>query len=515
VSTKNKSWSRREFIQKSAAAGAVLSFSRFHAVSSTADAQSLNKNRVTVAHGVGVYSMNPYAVTTSPIQGVWGSVMESLLEFDYDKREYRGILAESWTIKGNKLYFTIRKGVRFHDGTPFTGKDVIASLKRMITDKQSLVAPSLQNIKEMELPDDFNFVLTLKKADATALEDLNNRVIMKQAVAEKMGEADNPPIGTGPFKFVSWERSGNFVMRRNENYWGPPAKIEEILYKVIKEDAARIAALESGQADLISNIPPHEVARLKSNPRLQVQPVQGLRPIFLVLSPAYKPLDNPKVRRAITQAIDREGLIKHILEGNAYPLIGLLSPQVFGYDPGAKAYPYDLQNSKQLLKEAGFGSGFEIEYYSPTGRYPKDLEIAQVIVEQLSKVGIKAILKTPEWSIFNTDYKNGKYPMYLTGRGSLTDANALFHQYFRSGVTKRVIGYSNPKLDEILDTEQQTFDVKKREQLLGDAHRIILEDAPAIPLWNSMDIYAHRADLVWTPPPDEKVQLKHASYRSK
>jgi peptide/nickel transport system substrate-binding protein len=304
-------------------------------------------------------------------------------------------------------------------------------------------------------------------------------------------------------------------MRRHENYWGPPARIEEILYKVIKEDAARIAALESGQADLVSNIPPHEVARLKSNPRLQVQPVQGLRPIFLVLSPAYKPLDNPKVRRAITQAIDREALIKHILEGNAYPLSGLLSPQVFGYDPGAKAYPYDPEKAKQLLKEAGFGSGFELEYYSPTGRYPKDLEIAQVIVEQLSRVGIKAILKTPEWSIFNTDYKNGKYPMYLTGRGSLTDANALFHQYFRTGVTKRVLGYSNQKLDEILDTEQQTFDVKKRERLLGDAHRIILEDAPAIPLWNSMDIYAHRADLVWTPPPDEKVQLKHASYNSK
>ena len=512
---KNKTWSRREFIQKSAAAGAVLSFSRLHAVSPRVEAQSLNKNRVTVAHGVGVYSMNPYAVTTSPIQGVWGSVMETLIDFDYDKREYRGILAESWTVKGNKLHFTVRKGVRFHDGTPFSGKDVIASLKRMITDKQSLVAPSLQNIKEMELPDDFNFVLTLKKADATALEDLNNRVIMKQQVAEKMGEADSPPIGTGPFKFVSWERSGNFVMRRHENYWGPPARIEEILYKVIKEDAARIAALESGQADLVSNIPPHEVARLKSNPRLQVQPVQGLRPIFLVLSPAYKPLDNPKVRRAITQAIDREGLIKHILEGNAYPLSGLLSPQVFGYDPGAKAYPYDPEKAKQLLKEAGFGSGFELEYYSPTGRYPKDLEIAQVIVEQLSRVGIKAILKTPEWSIFNTDYKNGKYPMYLTGRGSLTDANALFHQYFRTGVTKRVLGYSNPKLDEILDTEQQTFDVKKRERLLGDAHRIILEDASAIPLWNSMDIYAHRADLAWTPPPDEKVQLKHASYKYK
>ena len=507
-----KNLSRRELLQKTAVAAAAITFSPL-AFQRFAFSQS--RSRVTVAHGVGIYSLNPYAVNTSPLQAVWQSIMEPLIDVDYDKREYQGVLAESWQMKGNKIHFKLRKGIRFHDGAPFSSKDVIASFKRILTDKESLQAPNLQNIREMEASDDFNVVLTLKKPDANALEDINNRVIMKQAAAEKMGEADRSPIGTGPFKFVSWERSGQFVLRRNENYWGQPPKIEEVIYKTIQEDAARIAALEAGQADIISNIPPHEVARLKANPRLRVQPVQGLRPIFLVLSPAYKPLDNVKVRRAITHAIDRERIIKHILEGNAYPLSGLLSPQVFGYDPGAKAFAYDPQKAKQLLSEAGFANGFEIDYYSPTGRYPKDREVALVIVEQLSKVGIKAILKTPEWSIFNTDYKNGKYPMYLTGRGSLIDADTLFHQYFRTGTTKRVLGYSNPKLDEILDLEQQTFDVKKREKLLTEAHRIILEDAPAIPLWNSMDVYAHRADIVWTAPPDEKVHLKQAQLRAK
>jgi peptide/nickel transport system substrate-binding protein len=257
------------------------------------------------------------------------------------------------------------------------------------------------------------------------------------------------------------------------------------------------------------------VARLKSNSRIRVQQVQGLRPIFLVLSPAYKPLENVKVRRAITHAIDRDRIIKHILEGYAYPLSGLLSPQVFGYEPSAKAFAYDPEKARQLLSEAGFPNGFEIDYYSPTGRYPKDREVAQVIVEQLSKVGIKANLKTPEWSIFNTDYKNGKYPIYLTGRGSLTDADTLFQQYFRTGMTRRTLGYSNPKLDEILEAQQQTFDVKKREKLLWEAHKIILDDAPAIPLWNAMDIYAYRADLVWKAPTDEKVQLKDGYLRAK
>jgi peptide/nickel transport system substrate-binding protein len=474
-----------------------------------------SRSRVTIAHGVGVYSLNPYAVNTSPLQAVWGSIMEPLIDADYEKRGYRGVLAESWQMKGTRLQFNLRKGIRFHDGSPLTSRDVLASFKRILTDKQSLQAPNLQNIGEMDAPDEHTVVLTLKKADANALEDINSRVIMKQITAEKMGEADNKPIGTGPFKFTSWERSGQFVLRRNDAYWGKAPRVDEVIYKSIQEDAARIAALEAGQVDLISNVPPHEVVRLKANPRLRVQQVQGLRPIFLILSPAYKPMDNPKVRRAITHAIDRERIIKHILEGYAYPLNGLLSPQVFGYEPSAKAYPYDPEKAKQMLSEAGFPNGVEIDYYSPTGRYPKDREVAQVIVEQLSKVGIKANLKTPEWSIFNTDYKNGKYQFYLTGRGSLTDADTLFQQYFRTGATRRTLGYSNPKLDELLDQEQLTFDVKKREKLLWEAHRIILEDAPAIPLWNAMDIYAYRADLVWTAPPDEKVQLKDAYLKGK
>ena len=505
-------WSRREFLHRTAAAGALLAAAPF--TEEIALAQS-SRSRVSIAHGVGVYSLNPYAVNTSPLQAVWGSIMEPLIDADYGKRGYRGVLAESWQMKGTRLQFNLRKGVRFHDGALLTSRDVLASFKRILTDKQSLQAPNLQNIGEMDAPDEHTVVLTLKKVDANALEDINSRVIMKQSVAEKMGEADNKPVGTGPFKFTSWERSGQFVLRRNDAYWGKAPRIDEVIYKSIQEDAARIAALEAGQVDLISNVPPHEVARLKANPRLRVQQVQGLRPIFLILSPAYKPMDNPKVRRAITHAIDRERIIKHILEGYAYPLNGLLSPQVFGYDPSAKAYPYDPEKAKQMLNEAGFPNGVEIDYYSPTGRYPKDREVAQVIVEQLSKVGIKANLKTPEWSIFNTDYKNGKYQFYLTGRGSLTDADTLFQQYFRTGATRRTLGYSNPKLDELLDQEQLTFDVKKREKLLWEAHRIILEDAPAIPLWNAMDIYAYRADLVWTAPPDEKVQLKEAYLKGK
>jgi peptide/nickel transport system substrate-binding protein len=155
MSSDVKNLTRRDFLQKTAAAGALISLSPFAQLSS---AQSPSRNRVTIAHGVGVYSLNPYAVNTSPLQAVWGSMMEPLIDADYDKRGYQGVLAESWQMKGTSLQFKLRKGVLFHDGTPFSAKDVIASFKRILTDKQSLQAPNLANIKEMEAPDDLTVI---------------------------------------------------------------------------------------------------------------------------------------------------------------------------------------------------------------------------------------------------------------------------------------------------------------------------------------------------------------------
>src|SRR6266511_4807330 len=182
MSKKGAHWSRREFLRRSMSTGAALWMAPL-TTPRLSHSQSPVKNRVTIAHGVGVYSLNPYAVNTSPLQAAWGSVMEPLIDADYEKRGYRGVLAESWQMKGTKLHFNLRKGVRFHDGTPFTSRDVVASFKRILTDKQSLQAPILQNIVEMEAPDDNTVIITIKKVDANALEDINNRVIMKQATA--------------------------------------------------------------------------------------------------------------------------------------------------------------------------------------------------------------------------------------------------------------------------------------------------------------------------------------------
>ena len=181
MSEGSKNLSRRKFLRNAAAAGAALSVPPW-AIPASWFAQSASRSRVVIAHGVGVYSLNPYAVNTSPLVAAWGSVMEPLIDADYDKRGYKGVLAESWQMKDAKLHFKLRKNIRYHDGAPFTSKDVIASFKRILADKASLQAPNLENIKEMEAHDDHNVTITLKRADATALEDINGRVIMKQEI---------------------------------------------------------------------------------------------------------------------------------------------------------------------------------------------------------------------------------------------------------------------------------------------------------------------------------------------
>ena len=164
---------------------------------------------------VSAYSLNPYAVNTSPLQAVWGSIMEPLIDADYEKRRYRGILAESWQMKGTKLQFKLRKGIRFHDGAQFTSRDVLASFKRILSHKQSLQAPNLQNIAEMDAPDEHTVILTLKKADAIRSRGHQQPRRHETVDRGKDGRSGQSTDRNRSIRISSWERSGQFVLRRN------------------------------------------------------------------------------------------------------------------------------------------------------------------------------------------------------------------------------------------------------------------------------------------------------------
>ncbi|MGH7771669.1 MAG: ABC transporter substrate-binding protein, partial [Candidatus Binatia bacterium] len=471
-------------------------------------------DRLVVAMSISVESMHPYSQSSSPIYGLWTNVIETLVDSDFERRRYHGELAESWSAKGNEWTFKLRKGIQYHDGSPFTAKDVAFSYERILKDKRSIQAANLRDIQDFKVPDDHTVILVTKRPKAALLPLLYNRVVLSHKAAERLvDKLDDHAIGTGPYRFVSWERGSHFTMARNEKYWRRPANIREIIWRPIKEDAARIAALEAGQADIINNVPPHEVERLKRHPRLRVELVRGLRVIFIALNPAFKPFDNKLVRQAFNYAVDQEAIIKHVQEGQAYPLKGLLGPPMTGYDPEIKDYPYDPARAKKLLAQAGYPDGLAVDFYSPSGRYTKDRETAQAVVSQLAKAGIRANLKTPEWAVFGAKYNSGKYGMYMIGRGSVVDPEAFFIRYFRSGRDKR-LSYKNPEFDKIFDQQSETFDPEKREELLRQLIRIVHEDCPTIPLYNTADAYGVRRDLIWQARPDEQIPVVNARFQA-
>ena len=493
---------RRKFLKT----GAALSLVGLTTATHPRRAFPASKNRVVVFQGVGLDSLHPYAYSGGGISGIWQHVIEPLIEMDYSRSEYVGVLAESWEFQGKKWIFRLRKKVRFHDGSPFTSKDVLFTLDRIVNDRKSLQASNFAEVTGVEAPDDHTVTITTKQPNAVLLERLNNRFIVSQSAVEKNGnQLDNYKIGTGPYKLVSWQRAGNLVLTRNDDYWRAKPEIKEVLVKTVKEESARVAGLLAGQADAISNLPIEEIDRVEKNPRTRVEKVQGYRMYFLAMNVTHKPFDNKLVRQAFNYSVDPTVILKHIFEGNGYVLNGPLSSNMIGYDPAIKRYPYDPKKARELLAKAGYPNGLEVKLYLAPDRHLKGKEVCQVIARQLSESGIKAELVPQEYPIYwgRDGVNGGKLPFYYAGR-SAYDADTFYDQYFHTGVTKRT-GYSNAELDKLIEEEQQTGDHKKRVAVLQQAGRIVMEDVPVVPLYTLAEIYGLARNIIWRGNPNNEI----------
>ena len=260
---------RRRFLRQ----GAALGLGTLFAPALAPRAWAATKDRIVIYQGVSLDSLHPYGYSGGGITGIWRHIIEPLIQMDYDRNEYVGVLAQSWEFQGRKWIFHLRKGVRFHNGAPFTSKDVAYSIDKLQNDKRSLQGAYVQGV-EVETPDDYTAVLTTKTPNALLPTRLETRFILSKEYGDDL---DNATAGTGPYKYVSWQRGGNLVLRRNDDYWGPKPQIREVIVKGVKEEAARVAGLLAGQADLISNVPIEDVDRIAKHQRVRLQEVVGFR----------------------------------------------------------------------------------------------------------------------------------------------------------------------------------------------------------------------------------------------
>ena len=228
---------------------------------------------------------------------------------------------------------------------------------------------------------------------------------------------------------------------------------------------------------------------------------------FLAINFAFKPWDNKLVRQAANYAVDAPAIVRNIFDGIGYPCNGPVGANVLGADPKLKRYPYNPQKSKELLAQAGYPNGLDIQFYYSPAAIRKTGKCARLSRRRWLKGGFRVELISQEWALFwdKQGVNGGRLPFYYIGRGGLTDADTLYDQYFRTGTTKRT-NYSNPEYDKIIDDQQKTPDSKKRIQLLQQAGKILMDEAVFIPLYNLADIYGVAKNLEWKKRADEKVK---------
>ena len=465
-------------------------------------------------------TFNPYGDSVALLYAIWCQVYGCLGTYDFEKGDYVGMLADRWETKNpNTWLFHLRPDARWHDGSPVTAADVVHSFNRVKNDPQSKQQQNISTIAKVTTVNDRTVQFVTKEPTAPLVDYLFDRLIItNKAIFDKYGAdiADRQhPIGSGPYKLKELKQGQRLVLEKNPDH--PDIKKnmnapDQVIFRVMREPEQRITALLNGEIQIAQFIPPHLRQRVASHPRNKVVSTDSVEIMFLAIQPK-PPFDKKEVRQAVCHAIDRDTIIKTLLEGLATRLDGPVGAGQYGYDPNSKfTYEYDPKKSKELLAKAGYPNGVDVEYQTPVNRYTLDKQISEAMARMMQQAGIRAQLKTPEWPTLWANVQKGHVPLYYMGRGGVVDPSRALAQYFETGISPRV-GYSNPTLDKLLAEERQTFDPDKRKKALAKAMRLITEEAPACFLWRHQLLWGMANNIDYKPRPDARIMAAEIHVR--
>ena len=481
--------------------------------------------KVVIAQGVDPSTLDMANQSESPASNVGRHIFDTLVERDTNLKIVPALAAEmpklvaptTWEVK-------LRKGVKFHNGEDFNADSAKYSLERIAQGQGKLRgATFFAPIDRVEIVDPLTIRVHTKKPWPTftaVMTFVQGAMYPAKAYADKdTAFITKNPIGTGPYKFVRWSKDEEIVLEANPGYFRGAPKIKTVVFRPIPDDAVRVAALQNGEIDLAVNIPPHLATIIDKHPKISLSSAPSIRTIQLmyythqmdkdhkVTGPYNGPTTDKRVRQAIAYAIDVDEIIKGVLDGKGVPVATMLTSMHFGYDPSLKPIKQDVAKAKKLLSEAGYPSGVEITLNAPQGRYVRDKEVAEAVAGQLSKAGIKTSLKTFEFVNYlnNMVYVHKAGPVWLIGWGTPTmDAETIYGPLFKSpGI---FVNWHNEDFNRMYDEAQTIMDEKKR---LGQYHRINklwVDEMPAVPLYQQIDLYGVNKRLNWKARSDEVLQ---------
>jgi peptide/nickel transport system substrate-binding protein len=474
---------RREFLAGTVALGAAAGLAGTPATAQGRRGElvaGLSERMLTLDPG------NHYSISAT---SVLRHVYDPLVDVTNDSK-FVPALAESWQAVNNTTWrFALRRGVKFHDGSPFTADSVVYSLKRVRDNTKLIKAFVYQDIEDVRKDGDFTVTVHSKKPFGSLPAHLTMLGMLPPGAAANEDEFFKKPVGTGPFRFASWTHGDHVVLTANPGYWKPGIpKVEKVTFRFIPELSTRVAALRAGELHVIDRVWPDMVQTLKASPGVRVLDTPAIEAQRWHFQLAKEPAKDPRVRKAISLAIDRNVIIKDLLLGYARPVVSPIPPGLVGHtDLGQK--PYDPEKARQLLKQAGL-QNVSIDFVMMKDLYPKQLEIAQAVAAMLGEVGIKLNVKNLEIATAREQRSAGTYDMFFSGWAHMPhDPDWFLGQWFTKAGAEKLTRFNDPRVEQLV-AEGRVPDPKVRQQKYEEIQRILWEDEPEIWPYYSVAIYA-------------------------
>lgn len=496
---------------------------------------------LTVGTSAEPSALDPHYHNLGPNTRARKHVFESLVSMDA-KMRLQPELAESWRAVDETTWeFKLRKGVKFHDGTEFTAQDFVYTVCRIpnVANSPSSFTVYTKGIAGIEAPDPHTLVIKTGKPYPLLPVELSTFGIISAKAAggeavtfDKAGcKADSWPttqafndgslmIGTGPFKHKSYTKGDRQILERNPDYWGPQAAWDTVVFRPITSDGPRVAALLAGDVDIIESPPVQDIERLKSAPNVSLAQAQSNRVIYLALgvqdtpptitgTDGKNPLKDPKVRKALSLAVDRDAIVKRIMMGVAEPANQYLPAGFYGNNPEVTVAT-DANKAKQLLAEAGYPKGFQLTLGTPNDRYINDDKVAQAVAQMFTRIGVQTQVDATTANVFFSKRNKQEYSVFLAGWGADSgEMSSPLKALIATPIKEKGYGttnytsYSDPELDGMLDTALATVDDAKREKLLQDAVKRAMDADIIIPLHYEVTVWAMKKGLSYEPRADQ------------
>lgn len=476
----------------SAASGGTSSESNSSEASESTGSQEPVQDNLVVAVPQDPDFLDPHKAVASGTEEMMFNVFEGLLKPEPSGKLFPAV-ASAYTVSEDGLTytFTLRDGIRFHNGNPVTIEDVAFSYKRLRGDFSSEpLSPVFKDI-QIDVVDTKTITFTLKEVDASFAVHFMEAVVPAGMDDEAYNKT---PIGTGPYRFVEYMPSQRIVLEKFDDYWGEKAHISHVEFRIFADQNAALISLMGGEVDMYPRIPVENLDALPEGYTFFEGKQNTVQ--LMAMNTAVEPLDDLRVRQAINYAVDTQMVIDAVADGMGTPLGSNMSPAMpLYYQEGLEnRYAQDLDKAKSLLKEAGYANGFDIEITVPSN-YVFHVKSAEVIAEQLKAVDIQATIKSVEWGVWLDEvYKGRNYEMTIIGLTGKLDPHNVLWRYV-SDYGRNFMNFSNAEYDTLLNAAKSTIDETKRAELYKKAQIILADEVPAVYIMDPNFVVAHKETL--------------------